>query len=166
MPISTDVTLGTGVRIIDADLVNMFGCSVGDDSVIGPFVEIQRGSHIGRKCKIQSHSFICEGVTIDDEVFIGHGVMFTNDRWPRAADHAGRLKTGDDWSMESTHVAKGAAIGSGATILPGVRIGLRALVAAGAVVTKDVPDFAMVRGCPARFVADTRDVEPGMERFW
>ena len=163
MPISEDVIIGQGVRVIHPELVNLFGCSVGDNTMIGPFVEVQRGAHIGERCKIQSHSFICEGVTIDDEVFIGHGVVFTNDRWPRAAGLDGQLKGGTDWVLEETHVAKGASIGSGATILPGIRIGMRSLVAAGAVVTKSVPDFALVVGCPAQIVADVRDVEPGME---
>lgn len=162
MPISSDVIIGSGVRVIHPELVNIFGCSVGDDTMIGPFVEVQRGAQIGQRCKIQSHSFICEGVTIDDEVFVGHGVMFTNDRWPRAAGLDGKLKGGDDWVLETTYVGKGASIGSGATILPGLRIGSRALVAAGAVVTRDVPDFALVIGSPARIVADVRDVEPGM----
>jgi len=163
MPITADVTIGKGARIIHPDLVNMFGCSVGDGTMIGPFVEVQRGVHIGERCKIQSHSFICEGVKIDDEVFIGHGVMFTNDRWPRAAGLDGRVKDGGDWVLEETYVGKGASIGSGAVILPGLRIGSRCLVAAGAVVTKDVPDFALVVGSPARHVADVRDREPGME---
>jgi UDP-2-acetamido-3-amino-2,3-dideoxy-glucuronate N-acetyltransferase len=124
--------------------------------MIGPFVEIQSGVKVGQRCKIQSHSFLCEGVTIEDEVFVGHGVMFTNDRFPRSTNNDGSLKTSDDWSLEQTLVKKGAAIGSGATILCGLTIGVNALIGAGATVTKDVPDYAIVTGSPARVVGDVR----------
>jgi acetyltransferase-like isoleucine patch superfamily enzyme len=124
--------------------------------MIGPFVEIQRGVRVGQRCKIQSHSFLCEGVTIEDEVFVGHGVMFTNDRFPRSTNEDGSLKSSEDWTLEETLVKKGAAIGSGATILCGLTIGVNALVGAGATVTKDVPDYAIVTGSPARIVGDVR----------
>lgn len=160
MPISDDVVLGENVAIHHPGLVNLYGCSVGDDSRVGTFVEIQRGASVGARCKISSHSFICDGVAIEDEVFVGHGVMFTNDRVPRATADDGRLQTGDDWLLERTRVCRGASIGSGATILPGVRIGRQALVGAGAVVTDDVPDHAIVVGVPARVVGDTRSRQP------
>jgi UDP-2-acetamido-3-amino-2,3-dideoxy-glucuronate N-acetyltransferase len=150
--IAANVILGEGVVIHHPDLVNLYGCRIGDATRIGSFVEIQRGAVVGRSCKVSSHSFICDGVTIDDGVFIGHGVMFTNDRFPRALAPDGRLQTEADWHCEPTHVAKGASIGSHATILPGVCIGEGALVGAGAVVTKDVPAFAIVAGVPARIV--------------
>lgn len=163
MPITPDVMFGDGVRVIYPELVNMFGCEVGDNSVIGPFVEIQRGVLIGYNCKIQSHSFICEGVSICDNVFIGHGVVFTNDRWPRATNPDGSLKAPSDWTLEKTIVELGASIGSGATILPGLVIGRHSLVAAGAVVTRDVPEFAIVAGSPAKMIGDVRMSEPGMK---
>jgi acetyltransferase-like isoleucine patch superfamily enzyme len=156
MPISEDVRLGEDVVIRQPDLVNLYGCSVGDQSKIGAFVEIQRGAAIGRRCKISSHSFVCDGVTIEDDVFIGHGVMFTNDRYPRATAPGGQPQTESDWLLEPTLVRKGASIGTGATVLPGVRIGLEALVGAGSVVTANVPDYAVVVGVPARIVGDTR----------
>ncbi|TSC80416.1 MAG: putative acetyltransferase [Candidatus Peregrinibacteria bacterium Gr01-1014_25] len=146
--IAPDVVLGKDVII--RDFVNLYGCTIGDGSQIGTFVEIQRGVTIGRNCKIQSHSFLCEGVTIDDEVFVGHGVMFTNDLLPRAANADGSLKRGEDWACVPTVVKRGASIGSGATILPGVTISEGALVGAGAVVTKDVPPHTVVAGCPAK----------------
>jgi len=139
------------VRIIHPDLVNLYGCAVGTDTRIGPFVEIQKGAVVGERCKISSHTFICEGVTIEDDVFIGHGVVFINDRYPRAAVD-GRPLTDADWSVVPTRVKCGASVGSGATVLCGVSIGERALVGAGAVVTKDVPPDAVVAGVPARFV--------------
>jgi acetyltransferase-like isoleucine patch superfamily enzyme len=131
------------------DLVNLYGCEVGDDTRIGAFVEIQKNSTIGALCKISSHTFVCEGVHIEDEVFIGHGVMFINDLYPRATA-AGGLQTEADWKVVPTYVKKGASIGSGAVILGGITIGERALVGAGAVVTKDVPADAVVAGVPAR----------------
>lgn len=143
-----DVTFGTGVRL--AGFVNLYGCSIGDETFVGPFVEVQRGVTIGRRCKIQSHSFLCTGVHIADEVFVGHGVMFTNDRAPRATTEAGEVAGADDWTMEETYVDRRAAIGSGAVILPGIRIGEGATIGAGAVVTKDVPAGAVVSGVPAR----------------
>lgn len=133
--------------------MNAYGCRIGDDSQVGTFVEIQRGAVIGRRCKIQSHTFICEGVTIEDECFIGHGVMFTNDRRPRAVNADGSLQTAADWHCEPTRVGRRASIGSGAVILCGVTIGEGALVGAGAVVTRDVPAGATVAGVPARETA-------------
>jgi len=144
-----DVELGKDVRIAQPALVNLYGCRIGDETKVGAFVEIQRNATIGARCKISSHSFICEGVTIEDEVFIGHGVMFINDRFPRAAA-GGELQTDKDWKVVPTKVCKGASIGSGAAILCGITIGERALVGAGAVVTKDVPADGTVAGVPAR----------------
>ncbi len=155
--ISPDVRLGARVVVHHPDLVNLYGCSVGDESRVGAFVEIQRGAAVGRRCKISSHSFICEGVTIDDGVFVGHGVMFTNDLRPRAVDDGGRLLTDADWHLVETRVKSGAAIGSNATIVAGVTIGSHALVGAGAVVTRDVPDYAIVAGVPARMIGSTRN---------
>jgi acetyltransferase-like isoleucine patch superfamily enzyme len=146
--IADDVKLGRDVVI--ADFTNLYGCTIGDESRIGPFVEIQKGAVVGRRCKVQSHSFVCEGVTLEDEVFVGHGVMFINDRDPRATTEAGALKTGADWTCEPTFVRRRAAIGSGATILCGVTIGEEAVVGAGSVVTRDVPARAVVAGNPAR----------------
>jgi len=154
--IKDDVRLGTGVRIFHPDLVNLYGCSVGDETKIGAFVEIQKGATIGRRCKISSHSFICEGVHIEDGVFIGHGVMFTNDLYPRAVNDDMSLQTEADWTLVETRVRTRASIGSNATIIAGVTIGEGALVGAGAVVTKDVPDYAIVAGVPARVVGDAR----------
>jgi acetyltransferase-like isoleucine patch superfamily enzyme len=155
MPIAEDVQLGHGVTIARPELVNLYGCAIGDDTRIGPFVEIQRGVRIGRACKISSHTFICEGVTIDDEVFVGHGVIFTNDRYPRATTD-GRPQGAADWTVVPTRVEAGASIGSGAVIICGVTIGARALVGAGAVVTTDVPPDAVVSGVPARVMRDLR----------
>ncbi len=155
--ITEDVELGSDVAIHHPDLVNLYGCSIGDGSRIGAFVEIQRGATIGRNCKISSHSFICEGVIIEDGVFVGHGVMFINDIYPRALTEDGQLQTGDDWQTVETTVRAGSSIGSNATILAGLTIGTRALVGAGAVVTRDVPDHAIVAGVPARVVGDVRD---------
>jgi acetyltransferase-like isoleucine patch superfamily enzyme len=148
--ISADVKLGRNVRIYD--FTNLYGCEVGDDSKVGTFVEIQKGAKIGRRCKISSHTFICEGVTIEDEVFIGHNVTFTNDRRPRATAGNGQLQTEADWACEATLVKRGASIGSGATLLCGITIGENALVGAGSVVTKDVPAGATVAGNPARVI--------------
>lgn len=146
--IAPDVILGKDVTI--RDFVNLYGCTIGDESMVGTFVEIQRGVTVGKRCKIQSHSFLCEGVTLEDGVFIGHGVMFTNDRLPRAVTVDGALKNAKDWLCEQTLVKAGASIGTNATVLPGITIGAGALVGAGAVVTKDVPDGATVIGNPAR----------------
>ena len=148
--IAPSVRLGKGVVIHQPDLVNLYGCEIGDDTKVGAFVEIQKNARIGARCKISSHSFVCEGVTIEDEAFIGHGVMFINDRHPRATAADGALQTEADWTCEPTRVKRGASIGSGAVILCGVVIGERALVGAGAVVTKDVPPGAVVAGVPAR----------------
>ncbi len=153
--ISSTVVLGDGVVIHHPDLVNLYGCGIGAESRIGTFVEIQRGALIGARCKISSHSFICEGVTIEDGVFVGHGVMFTNDLRPRAVDDDGRLLTDADWVLTRTLVRAGASIGSHATIVAGVTIGAGALVGAGAVVTRDVPDHAIVAGVPARIIGST-----------
>jgi len=157
MPVEKNVNLGEGVRIFKPDLVNIYGCTIGDESTVGPFVEIQAGVSIGKRCKISSHSFICEGVTLEDEVFVGHGVMFTNDLYPRSTNIDGSLKTGDDWELVETLVKKRAGIGSNATILAGVTIGKNAIIGAGAVVAKDVPDYAIVVGVPAKVVGDVRD---------
>ncbi len=148
--IAPDVVLGKDVVI--RNFVNLYGCVIGDESQIGTFVEIQRGVTIGKRCKIQSHSFLCEGVTIEDGVQIGHGVMFTNDRLPRAVNEDGSFKNPDDWVLEKTLVKAGAAIGSNATILPGLTIGEWSLVGAGAVVTKDVPARTIVAGNPATII--------------
>lgn len=133
--------------------MNLYGCTVGEETKIGAFVEIQKNASIGARCKISSHTFICEGVTIEDEVFVGHGVMFTNDTYPRATAEGGRLQTEADWAVLKTIVRRGASIGSNATILPNVTIGERAVVGAGAVVTKDVPAGATVAGVPARIIS-------------
>jgi UDP-2-acetamido-3-amino-2,3-dideoxy-glucuronate N-acetyltransferase len=157
MPIAADVILGRDVRIFQPDLVNLYGCSIGDETKIGAFVEIQKNAIIGARCKISSHTFICEGVEIDDECFIGHGVMFTNDVYPRAVNRGGTLQTEADWQVIKTKVKKRASIGSNVTIIAGVTIGEAALIGAGAVVTKDVPDFAIVAGVPARVIGDVRE---------
>jgi acetyltransferase-like isoleucine patch superfamily enzyme len=156
MPITESVVLGENVKIFHPSLVNLYGCHVGDETKIGAFVEIQKNSTIGARCKISSHTFICEGVEIEDEVFIGHGVMFTNDRFPRATTDGGGLQTEADWSVEPTRIRRGASIGSNVTIVCGITIGEGALVGAGAVVTKDVAPFAVVAGVPARVIGDTR----------
>lgn len=155
--ISRDVVLGKNVTIHQPDLVNLYGCSVGDNSKIGAFVEVQAGAAIGANCKISSHSFICDGVTIEDCVFVGHGVMFINDVYPKAANEDGSLQTQADWKVVSTRVKSGASLGSNCTILAGITVGRGALVGAGAVVTTDVPDYAIVAGVPARVVGDIRE---------
>ena len=156
MPISANVTLGRDTVIPHPELVNLYGCRVGDQTKIGTFVEIQKGAAVGARCKISSHTFVCEGVTIEDDVFVGHGVMFINDRFPRATAGA-RLQTDADWTVVPTRVCRGASIGSGAAILCGVTIGEEAMVGAGAVVTRDVPARATVAGVPARMVRPGED---------
>ncbi|MBM4144159.1 MAG: N-acetyltransferase [Lentisphaerae bacterium] len=145
--IAPDVKLGRDVRI--QPFTNLYGCEIGDETKIGTFVEVQKKARVGRRCKISSHTFICEGVTIEDEVFVGHGVVFTNDRYPRATTD-GALQTEADWKCEPTRVCRGASIGSGATLLCGVTVGEKAIVGAGSVVTRDVPPRAIVAGNPAR----------------
>ena len=157
MPIAADVILGHDVRIFQPDLVNLYGCAIGDETKVGAFVEIQKNAKVGARCKISSHTFICEGVEIEDECFIGHGVMFTNDVYPSAVNRDGTLQTEADWQVIKTRVRKRASIGSNATIIAGVTIGEGALVGAGTVVTKDVPDFAIVAGVPARVIGDVRE---------
>jgi acetyltransferase-like isoleucine patch superfamily enzyme len=165
--ISSDVVLGSGVRIFQPDLVNLYGCSIGDESRVGAFVEIQKGARIGARCKISSHTFICTGVTIEDEVFVGHGVMFINDIYPAAVTAGGELQGEADWKVAATLIARRASLGSNSTVMGGVRVGQCALVGAGAVVTRDVPDYAIVAGVPARQVGDIRrrnGTEPKEER--
>jgi acetyltransferase-like isoleucine patch superfamily enzyme len=139
-----------GERVVVQSFTNLYGCKIGDNTRIGPFVEVQSGAEIGANCKIQSHSFICDGVTIEDEVFVGHGVIFVNDKYPRATTASGALQTEEDWKRLDIVVERGAAIGSGAVVLGGVRVGARALVGAGAVLTRDVAPGGVVRGVPAR----------------
>jgi acetyltransferase-like isoleucine patch superfamily enzyme len=148
--IAPDVVLGRDVKI--HSFVNLYGCTVGDETRLGTFVEIQKGARVGARCKISSHTFICEGVRVEDEVFVGHGVMFINDRRPRATRADGTPQTESDWTLEPTIVRRGASIGSNATILCGVEIGERAVVGAGAVVTRDVPAGSVVAGNPARVI--------------
>lgn len=155
--IASSVTLEGGVVIHHPDLVNLYGCTIGAGTRIGTFVEIQKNAAIARNCKISSHTFICEGVTIEEGVFIGHGVMFTNDRFPMAVTANGDLQSESDWAVVPTLVKRHASIGSNATILPGVTIGINALIGAGAVVTKDVPDWAIVAGVPAQIVGRVQD---------
>lgn len=157
--IAPTVRLGSGVRIDHPELVNLYGCTIGDETMIGPFVEIQKNAIVGARCKISSHSFLCEGVTIEDEVFVGHGVLFINDRHPRATA-GGHLQTAADWDVIPTRVQHGASIGSGAVLMCGVTIGAGALVGAAALVTHDVPDHAIVAGVPARVVGDVRERTP------
>lgn len=165
MPISDNVRLGEGVTIHHPQLVNLYGCSVGAGSRVGAFVEIQKNATIGARCKISSHTFICEGVTIEDEVFVGHGVMFINDLFPQAANEDGTAQSEADWQVAATLVKRRASIGSNATIMGGVTIGEGALIGAGAVVTKDVPAFAIVAGVPAKVVGDVRRrAEPAKTR--
>ncbi|MCF7809510.1 N-acetyltransferase [bacterium] len=149
MPVTEDVKLGEGVRIFQPNLVNLYGCEIGDETKVGAFVEVQKNTFIGKRCKVSSHTFICEGVTIEDEVFVGHGVIFINDKTPRATSD-GQLQTEEDWVVVPTLIKKGASIGSGAIIMCGVTVGERAMIGAGSVVTKDVPADAVVAGVPAR----------------
>ncbi|MFY9793782.1 MAG: acyltransferase [Candidatus Sulfotelmatobacter sp.] len=154
--IAPDVKLGRDVKL--SKFINLYGCEVGDESKIGAFVEIQKNASIGRRCKISSHTFICEGVTIEDNVFIGHGVMFINDSYPRATATDGNLQTEADWKVERTVIKRGASIGSGATILSNVTVGENAIVGAGSVVTKDVPPNSIVAGNPARFMRSVEQI--------
>lgn len=155
MPIAKNVILGKGVIIPQASLVNLYGCRIRDGTKIGAFVEIQKNAVIGKRCKVSSHTFVCEGVDIGDEVFVGHNVTFINDRYPRATS-GGRLQTEKDWKVSRIVVKDGASIGSSATIMCDVTIGKGAMVGAGAVVTSDVPDWAIVAGVPARIIGDAR----------
>jgi len=150
LSISDDVKMGENVKI--SRYVNLYGCSIGDNTKIGTFVEVQKNAHIGKNCKIQSHSFICEGVVIEDRVFIGHGVIFINDKYPSATNSNGDLQNDDDWDVMPTYVKKGATIGSGSTILCNVTIGENSIVGAGSVVTKDVPSDSIVVGNPAKII--------------
>ena len=150
MQVAPDVKLGRNVRLFG--YANLYGCEIGDDVKIGPFVEIQKGVKVGNRCKISSHSFLCEGVVLEDEVFVGHSVTFINDRFPRATNGDGHLQSEADWNCVSTLVKRGASIGSGATLLCGVTIGENALIGAGSVVTRDVPADTVVAGNPARVV--------------
>lgn len=154
--IASDVKLGRDVRL--AAFINLYGCEIGDETGIGCFVEIQKGAKVGARCKISSHTFICEGVTIEDGVFVGHGVMFTNDRNPKATTPAGRIQQRDDWQCLPTLVKKGASIGSGVTLLGGITIGENATVGAGSVVTRDVPADATVAGNPARVIGKSMEM--------
>ena len=150
LSIAPDVKLGKDVRL--SKFINLYGCEVGDESKIGAFVEIQKNAKVGRRCKISSHTFICEGVTIEDNVFVGHGVTFINDSYPRATNPEGELQTEQDWHVETTLIKHGASIGSGSTVLSNVTIGEHAIVGAGSVVTKDVPAHSIVAGNPAKFI--------------
>ena len=156
--VTDDVKLGANVRL--SKFINLYGCRIGDDTKIGAFVEIQKNATIGRRCKISSHTFICEGVVIEDNVFIGHGVMFTNDAYPRATTPDGDLQTEADWNVKPTVIRRGASIGSGATILCNLSVGENAIVGAGSVVTRDVPPNVIVAGNPARIL---RAIQPNPE---
>jgi acetyltransferase-like isoleucine patch superfamily enzyme len=156
--IAPDVKLGRDVKL--SKFINLYGCEIGDETKIGAFVEIQKNASVGQRCKISSHTFICEGVTIEDNVFIGHGVMFINDSYPRATAPGGNLQTEADWKVERTVIKKGASVGSGATILSNVTVGENAIVGAGSVVTKDVPPNSIVAGNPAKFL---RHIERSVE---
>lgn len=157
MPIAPDVRLGSDVIVHHPELVNLYGCAIGDGTTIGPFVEIQRGVRVGARCKVQSHAFLAEGVALEDEVFVGHGAVFVNDRYPRATNPDGTPQGAGDWAVRPILVRRRAAIGSNATVLGGIVVGAEAIVGAGAVVTADVPDFAVVAGVPARIIGDVRD---------
>ena len=150
--IAEDVRLGENVKL--AEFINLYGCTIEDNTKIGTFVEVQKNARIGKNCKIQSHTFICEGVSVEDEVFIGHGVTFINDKYPRATNAGGALQSETDWAVQPTVVKKGASIGSGATILCSVTIGENAIVGAGSVVTKDVPPNSVVAGNPAKVIKE------------
>jgi UDP-2-acetamido-3-amino-2,3-dideoxy-glucuronate N-acetyltransferase len=154
--IAPDVKLGRDVKL--SKFINLYGCQVGDETKIGAFVEIQKNATVGKRCKISSHTFICEGVTIEDNVFIGHGVMFINDSYPRATATNGNLQTEADWKVERTVIKRGASIGSGATILSNVTVGENAIVGAGSVVTKDVPPNSIVAGNPAKFMRSVEQI--------
>ena len=156
--IAPDVKLGKGVSLYG--FVNLYGCEIGDEVKIGAFVEIQKGVKVGNRCKISSHSFLCEGVTLEDEVMVGHNVTFINDLYPRATNFQGQLQTEKDWTCKPTLVKKGASIGSGATLLCGITVGENAIVGAGSVVTKDVPANAIVAGNPARIIRKMRHADP------
>jgi UDP-2-acetamido-3-amino-2,3-dideoxy-glucuronate N-acetyltransferase len=160
--VAEDVVLGQRVSL--ASFVNLYGCSVGDDSRLGAFVEIQRDATIGARCKISSHTFICSGVELEDEVFVGHGVVFINDRYPRATEASGSLKGASDWRLEHTVVRQRASIGSGAVIMCGIEIGEGAMVGAGALVTRSVPAHAVVAGSPARVVRRLDAAQPGVAK--
>ena len=157
--IAPDVKLGKDVKIYD--FVNLYGCEIGDNTKIGAFVEIQKGAKIGRNCKVSSHTFICEGVTIEDNVFVGHNVTFINDLYPRATTESGELQTDDDWNCIPTLVKKGASIGSSTTLLSGITVGENAIIGAGSMVTKDVPPNTIVAGNPARIL---RKIDSHTER--
>jgi UDP-2-acetamido-3-amino-2,3-dideoxy-glucuronate N-acetyltransferase len=159
MPVESDVRLGSGVIIFHPELVNLYGCQIGDGTRIGTFVEIQKNALIGKNCKISSHSFICEGVEIEDEVFIGHGVKFINDLYPHATTPEGNLQGEADWKVLRTVVRARASIGTNATILPNLSIGRGAMIGAAALVVADVPDHAIVAGAPARVIGDVRERE-------
>lgn len=156
--IAEDVKLGAKVRL--SKFINLYGCEIGDETKIGAFVEIQKNASVGKRCKISSHTFICEGVMVEDNVFVGHGVTFVNDSYPRATEPGGKLQTEEDWKVEHTVVKKGASIGSGATILSNITIGENAIVGAGSVVTKDVPANTIVAGNPARVL---RSIDSNLE---
>ena len=156
--IADDVKLGTNVRL--SKFINLYGCEIGDETKIGAFVEIQKNAIVGKRCKVSSHTFICEGVVIEDNVFIGHGVVFINDSYPRATTPDGNLQSEADWKVERTVIKKGASIGSGATILSNISIGENSIVGAGSVVVKDVPPNSIVAGNPARVM---RSIEPSVE---
>ena len=152
--IAESVVLGQNVVL--NDFINLYGCTIGDESRIGPFVEIQKNAFIGKRCKIQSHTFICEGVTIEDEVFVGHGVMFINDKFPRSINEAGLIQREEDWKVIPTVVKKGASIGSNATIMCGITIGANAVIGAGSVVIRDVPDNVIAAGNPAKIIREIK----------
>lgn len=156
---AASVRLGRNVIIYHPELVNLYGCTIGDETKVGAFVEIQKNVVVGARCKISSHTFICEGVTVEDDVFIGHGVMFINDRYPQATTANGQLQTENDWKVTPIQVRQGASIGSGAVVLCGVTVGKKSLVGAGTVVVHDVPDYAIVAGVPARIISDVRHHE-------
>jgi acetyltransferase-like isoleucine patch superfamily enzyme len=158
--LTPDVKLGRNVKM--SKFINLYGCEIGDNTKIGAFVEIQKNARIGRNCKVSSHTFVCEGVTIEDEVFIGHSVTFINDRYPRATNAGGALQTEADWKVEATLVRQGASIGSGATILGGVTIGEQAIVGAGSVVTRSIPAHAIVAGNPARILRIMQEKSAGV----